>query len=64
MSRASLDQRDGLVIAARNTDLNNGEAVCFLDDSPAATEQVEEQNYGSNHKQQMNRPAADTADHP
>jgi hypothetical protein len=33
-----------------------------LNDSPATTEQVEDQDYRGNHKQQVNQPAAYAAD--
>jgi hypothetical protein len=34
-----------------------------LGDVPAPAHQVENQHYYSNHKQQMNQPASDTAEH-
>lgn len=41
------------------------QAVVFrLDDASAAAQQVEDQHYYRNHKQQVNQRATDTAEHP
>lgn len=43
---------------------NNGAAAFRLDGRPAAAEQVEDQHYRRNNKQQVDQTTPDAADHP
>jgi hypothetical protein len=47
-----------------SSSFNNGTVAFGLDGPSAAAEQVKDQHYHRNNKQQVNQTAADTAEHP